>query len=81
MKKRGIFVGVNSIKFNQKFKTDDDCLRYISEIKWEHGYICRRCHNDKFCNGKKFITEGLQNVDMKKAQPQEQYLTKLNFHF
>lgn len=53
MEKRSIFVGVNSIKFNQKFKTDDDCLRYISAIKWEEGYRCKRCHNNKFCAGKK----------------------------
>ena len=53
MEKRGIFDGVNSIKFNQQFKADDDCLRYISEIKWEEGYQCKRCKNDKFGPGKK----------------------------
>ena len=53
MEKRVIFVGVNSIKFNQKFTTDDDCLAYISEIKWEQGYQCKRCNNDKYCSGKK----------------------------
>ncbi|TAF77446.1 MAG: IS1595 family transposase, partial [Bacteroidetes bacterium] len=31
MEKRIIFEGVNSIKFNQFFKTDDDCIKYISE--------------------------------------------------
>ena len=53
MEKRGLFVGVNSIKFNQQFKTVDDCLSYISEIKWEQGYKSKRCDNDKFCTGKK----------------------------
>ena len=53
MADRDNFVGVNSIKFNQRFKTDDDCLRYLSEIKWLEGYVCKRCSNDKFCVGKK----------------------------
>lgn len=47
-----IFVGVNSIKFNQRFKDDNDCLDYLSQIKWENGFVCKRCQNDKFCNGK-----------------------------
>lgn len=47
-----IFKGVNSIKFNQRFKDDNDCLDYLSRLKWEEGYICKRCQNDKFCTGK-----------------------------
>jgi len=53
MADRENFVGVNSIKFNQRFKTDYDCLRYLSEIKRSEGYVCKRCNNDKFCVGKK----------------------------
>ena len=47
-----IFIGVNSIKFNQRFKNNDDCLEYLSELKWVDGFICKRCQNKKFCNGK-----------------------------
>lgn len=52
MTERNIFRGVNSIKFNQRFKDDKDCLEYLSEIKWLNGYNCKRCNNDKFGNGK-----------------------------
>uniref|UniRef100_UPI0040481B58 IS1595 family transposase n=1 Tax=Mariniflexile sp. TaxID=1979402 RepID=UPI0040481B58 len=52
MTERNIFRGVNSIKFNQRFKDDNDCLEYLSEIKWLNGYNCKRCNNDKFGNGK-----------------------------
>jgi hypothetical protein len=52
MTERNIFRGVNSIKFNQRFKDDKDCLEYLSEIKWLTGYNCKRCNNDKFGNGK-----------------------------
>lgn len=52
MTERNIFRGVNSIKFNQRFKDDNDCLEYLSEVKWFNGYKCLRCNNDKFGNGK-----------------------------
>lgn len=48
-----MFIGVNSIKFNQFFKTDDDCIKCIAEIKWEHGYNCKRCGNEKYISGSK----------------------------
>ena len=51
MEKRGTFAGLNSIKFNQYFRTNDDCTKYIAEIKWEQGYHCKRCGNEKFING------------------------------
>jgi len=43
---------VNSIKFNQRFKDDNDCLEYLAEVKWLNGYNCKRCNNDKFGTGK-----------------------------
>lgn len=44
---------MNSIKFNQRFKTDSDCLDYLVMVKWADGFICKRCSNDKFCAGRK----------------------------
>lgn len=52
MTERNIFRGLNSIKFNQRFKDDNDCLEYLAEVKWQNGYKCKRCENDKFGNGK-----------------------------
>jgi len=52
MAERNIFRGVNSIKFNWRFKDDNDCLEYLAELKWLDGFICKRCNNDKFGNGK-----------------------------
>lgn len=53
MEKRDIFTGVNSIKFNKRFTSDADCYSYIASIKWEHGYQCKRCENDKYISGVK----------------------------
>lgn len=50
---RDKFTGVNSITFNRQFKNDNDCYEYLSLVKWEDGYICRKCGNDKYYNGKK----------------------------
>lgn len=47
------FVGVNSITFNRLFKTDEDCLGYLATLKWAEGYVCKRCENNKYCEGKK----------------------------
>lgn len=52
MTERNIFRGVNSIKFNQRFKDDNDCLEYLAEVKWLNGYKCKHCSNDRFGNGK-----------------------------
>lgn len=52
MTEHNIFRGVNSIKFNQRFKDDNDCLKYLADVKWLNGYKCKRCNNDKFGNGK-----------------------------
>lgn len=53
MAERTKFVGVNSITFNQLFKTEENCLEYLSSLKWDEGYYCKRCKNDKYCQGKK----------------------------
>lgn len=32
--------------------SSDDCLKYLSERKWEGGYVCRSCGNTNYCKGK-----------------------------
>jgi transposase-like protein len=51
------FSGVNSITFNQRFKTESDCLEYLSLLKWENGYRCKKCDNSSFCPGKKLYNK------------------------
>ncbi len=53
MSTRDKFIGVNSITFNKRFKEDVDCFEYLSLIKWENGFACRKCNYDKYYNGKK----------------------------
>ena len=53
MDAREKYVGVNSIKFNRQFQNDEDCYKYLSEIKWESGYNCKKCGYAKYYNGVK----------------------------
>ena len=53
MEKRYKFGGVNSIKFNRQFQDNSNCFEYLASLKWEHGYKCKRCGCEKYCNGKK----------------------------
>ncbi len=39
-------------EFQSKFASDDDCLIYLSQIKWEEKpFICRRCEHSNGCKG------------------------------
>jgi hypothetical protein len=42
-----IFKGQNLIEFAERFKTDEDCKEYLSILKWEEGYVCRKCGHKK----------------------------------
>lgn len=51
--KKEKFIGVNSIKFNRHFQTDDDCYSYLADIKWgDRVYVCKRCLATDYCTGK-----------------------------
>ena len=64
------FAGVNSIHFHNRFKTEADCLDYLSLIKWEGGYSCIRCFNAFYFRGKSHLINAVLNVGMMKALQQ-----------
>lgn len=52
MIKRAIFYGTSQDKFNKHFTSDDDCFKYLSEIKWKDDtFVCTRCGNTHYCKG------------------------------
>lgn len=54
MNTRNKFKGLNSIKFHNAFSTDEDCYRYLADIKWgETGYYCKKCGHTKYYKGVK----------------------------
>ena len=38
-----MFQGVSIGEFQKFFQTEDDCKQYLFDLKWQHGYCCRRC--------------------------------------
>lgn len=42
-----IFKGQNLIEFSERFRTDEDCKEYLSELKWQDGFGCRKCGHTK----------------------------------
>lgn len=42
-----IFKGQNIIEFTRRFQSDQDCRKYLSEIKWSEKYVCRKCGHTK----------------------------------
>ena len=53
MEAREKYKGVNSLRFYQRFQTDEDCYKYLSDIKWQSGYICKKCGHTKHYKGVK----------------------------
>ena len=49
-----IFRGQNLIEFAERFKTDDDCKTFLSGIKWEEGFTCRKCGHTKYQERKNY---------------------------
>ena len=40
-------------EFRAKFGSEDQCLAYLSIVKWGEEYSCRKCKNKRFSAGKK----------------------------
>jgi len=39
-------------QLEELFLSDDKCLQFLADVKWEDGFICRKCGNDNYCPGK-----------------------------
>ena len=52
MQKDLMFGGITEAEFIEKFSTQEQCLQWISEKKWEDGFVCRKCGNTNYCSGK-----------------------------
>ena len=39
-------------EFSQLYPDKDACLRYLAELKWQHGYQCRKCGYEKSCEAR-----------------------------
>lgn len=35
--------GQNILEFAERFKSDEDCIKYLAHYKWDSGYTCPKC--------------------------------------
>jgi predicted nucleic-acid-binding Zn-ribbon protein len=38
---------MNLEEFEKEFNTEEQCLNYLFKLRWENGYRCPRCENEK----------------------------------
>ncbi len=46
------FKSLSLFEFQDRFKSSEDCLIYLSKLKWDSGFYCRRCGHSHSCSGK-----------------------------
>lgn len=34
------------------FASEEDCLKFLADSKWEHGFVCKKCGHTNYCKGK-----------------------------
>ncbi len=39
-------------RLKELFQDDEKCLEFLAEVKWEKGFICRKCGNHNYCPGR-----------------------------
>lgn len=45
------FDSLSIFEFKERFKTKEDCLSYLSDIKWRDGFKCKKCGHERSCAG------------------------------
>jgi transposase-like protein len=48
------FKSTNYFEFSEKFASNDDCYRYLSDLKWGKGFSCKRCQCTESVRSKKW---------------------------
>jgi hypothetical protein len=46
------FQNLDTAKFKSLFPDDDSCLKYLANLKWSGGFVCRKCGHANYCKGK-----------------------------
>ncbi len=38
------FQGQNILEFTERFKDEESCLSYLANLKWQDGFVCKKCN-------------------------------------
>ena len=42
----------NQIEFDEMFKTEQDCIDYLTLVRWPNGFECPKCGSIRYCKKK-----------------------------
>jgi hypothetical protein len=45
------FKSLSIFEFQEKFPDDRSCMEYLSDLKWQNGFVCKKCGHTHFCRG------------------------------
>ena len=52
-----LFYGMSILDFTDKFKTDEDCIKYLYKLKFNNGFHCSKCNHTHSWKGVKPYTK------------------------
>jgi hypothetical protein len=44
--------GLSPEQLQEMFQSDEKCLEFLANLKWENGFVCKKCGNTNSCPGK-----------------------------
>ena len=47
-----IFGNISVVEVQDIFSDEDKCLEVIAKEKWKDGFVCKKCGNTNYCQGK-----------------------------
>lgn len=74
-----MFRGISNEKFDKYFRDEEDCLKYLPELKWEAGYKCRKCGCKLWWPGRKGFDRRCQNWGYNESPMAGTLLHKIKF--
>lgn len=74
-----MFKGIANEAFDQYFKTEEDCLKYLADIKWKEGYQCKRCGCELWWHGRKGYDRRCQECGYNESPTSGTLFHKLKF--
>jgi hypothetical protein len=74
-----MFKGISIFEFTQKFATDEDCCKYLEELKWKNGYSCTKCGHNHYVKGKKETNRRCQSCHFDESVTSGTLFHKIKF--
>lgn len=75
-----MFKGITNEAFDQYFRDEEDCLKYLAELKWKEGYVCRKCGCSRWWRGSKAYDRRCQQCGYNETPTAGTLFHKLKFN-